>query len=97
MKKDIHPEYFQDAKMNCSCGSVFQTGSTVKELSIETCSQCHPFFTGKQKIVDSTGRVDRFKKISEKASEAQKKRTHVQSKEAKQAQKIKKQEEKLAA
>jgi len=61
MKKDIHPEYF-DCTVTCSCGNTFKTRSTKKELKAEICSSCHPFYTGKQKLVDSGGRVERFKK-----------------------------------
>jgi large subunit ribosomal protein L31 len=61
MKKDIHPEYF-DCTVICSCGNTFKTRSTKKELKVEICSNCHPFYTGKQKLVDSGGRVERFKK-----------------------------------
>ena len=61
MKQGIHPEYYQ-AAVKCACGNTFVTGSTQKENHVEICSACHPFFTGKQKLVDSTGRVDRFKK-----------------------------------
>ena len=61
MKADIHPNY-ADVTVTCSCGNTFQTRSTVgHDLSIEVCSQCHPFFTGKQKIVDTAGRVDKFR------------------------------------
>ena len=60
MKKDIHPEYYQ-ATVHCACGNEFIAGSTLKEIKVEICSKCHPFFTGKQKLVDSTGRVERFK------------------------------------
>ncbi len=60
MKKDIHPEY-GSATIECSCGSVVETRSTKKSLKVEICSQCHPFFTGKQKLVDTAGRVERFK------------------------------------
>jgi len=66
MKKDIHPQY-EEATVHCSCGNTFTTRSTKKELHVELCSQCHPFYTGKQKLVDSGGRVDRFKKRLEKA------------------------------
>jgi len=59
MKKDIHPDYVE-TKVHCSCGSEFTTRSTKPELRIELCSQCHPFYTGKQKLVDSGGRVQRF-------------------------------------
>ncbi|MDI6808761.1 MAG: 50S ribosomal protein L31 [Candidatus Eisenbacteria bacterium] len=61
MKKDIHPVY-QDAKIVCVCGSVIETRSTLKEIHVEICSSCHPFFTGKQKLVDTAGRVERFRK-----------------------------------
>ncbi|HEX4926085.1 MAG TPA: 50S ribosomal protein L31 [Bdellovibrionales bacterium] len=62
MKEKIHPKYFTDAKVTCVCGNTFSTGSTLKELSIDICSECHPFYTGKQKLIDSEGRVERFKK-----------------------------------
>lgn len=68
MKKDIHPKYYNNAVITCSCGTVFKTGSTQEKMQIEICSQCHPFYTGKKKVVDSTGRVDRFKKLTEKAA-----------------------------
>lgn len=61
MKKDIHPEY-KKCTVTCACGNTFETGSTESELRVELCSECHPFFTGKQKLVDSGGRVDKFKK-----------------------------------
>jgi large subunit ribosomal protein L31 len=62
MKPKIHPEYHTDAKVTCSCGNTFTTGSTRKMLKVELCSKCHPFFTGEQKIVDTAGRVERFKR-----------------------------------
>jgi len=61
MRKAIHPEYYT-ATVKCACGNIFEVGSTLKEISIEICSKCHPFFTGKQKLVDSAGRVERFRK-----------------------------------
>lgn len=61
MKKDIHPKY-ELTKITCACGNVIETRSTVKDLNVEICSACHPFFTGKQKLVDTAGRVERFKK-----------------------------------
>jgi large subunit ribosomal protein L31 len=62
MKADIHPEY-KAIKVVCSCGNSFETGSTLdSDLNVEVCSNCHPFYTGKQKIVDAGGRVDRFRK-----------------------------------
>lgn len=61
MKKDIHPKY-EEATVKCVCGNTFQTRSTLKEISVEICAACHPFFTGTQKLVDSAGRVERFMK-----------------------------------
>ncbi len=66
MKKDIHPP-FQKAIVHCACGNEFETFSTVKEINVEICSQCHPLFTGQQKIVDSTGRVERFRRKYQKS------------------------------
>lgn len=68
MKKDIHPEYYADARIICACGNIIETGSTVKEMKVEICSACHPFYTGRKKMMDTTGRVDRFKKLAEKAA-----------------------------
>lgn len=61
MKKDIHPA-FGEATVRCACGETFAAGSVKNELKVEICSKCHPFYTGRQKLVDSGGRVDRFKK-----------------------------------
>ncbi|MGI6556497.1 MAG: 50S ribosomal protein L31 [Pseudoramibacter sp.] len=61
MKEGIHPKY-GEAIVKCACGNTFETGSTKPELRVEICSACHPFYTGKQKLVDSGGRVERFKK-----------------------------------
>lgn len=61
MKKGIHPKY-EEAVVQCACGETFKTGSTKKFLRVEICSKCHPFFTGKQKLVDTAGRVEKFKK-----------------------------------
>lgn len=60
MKAGIHPEYV-DARIVCACGSIIETRSTVSEIHVEICSQCHPFFTGKQKLVDTAGRVEKFR------------------------------------
>lgn len=62
MKQDIHPTYHASAKVTCVCGNTFETGSTKSELHVDICSECHPFFTGKQKLLDTEGRVDRFNK-----------------------------------
>ena len=61
MREGIHPDYYQ-ATVTCNCGNTFVTGSTKEDIHVEICSKCHPFFTGKQKLVDTGGRVDRFKK-----------------------------------
>jgi large subunit ribosomal protein L31 len=66
MKKDIHPEYHSDAVVKCACGNTIKVGSTKKDIQVEICSACHPFYTGKEKLVDTAGRVDRFKKMVEK-------------------------------
>ncbi|PJB82482.1 MAG: 50S ribosomal protein L31 [Acidobacteria bacterium CG_4_9_14_3_um_filter_49_7] len=59
MKKNIHPEY-DEVTVSCACGNTFKTRSTKKEISVEICSACHPFFTGKQKLIDAAGRVEKF-------------------------------------
>ena len=69
MKKNVHPKYHSDAKIICSCGNIIKVGSTVPEMKIEICSACHPIYTGKQKVLDATGRVERFKKLAQKAVE----------------------------
>ena len=61
MKKGIHPKY-EKTTITCVCGNIIETRSTVKKIDTEICSKCHPFFTGKQKLVDTAGRVERFKK-----------------------------------
>ncbi|MBM3205219.1 50S ribosomal protein L31 [Candidatus Uhrbacteria bacterium] len=60
MKTAIHPTYFTDAKIVCACGNVIEVGSTVKEIHVELCSACHPFYTGKQKLIDTARRVEKF-------------------------------------
>ncbi|MEE8518296.1 MAG: 50S ribosomal protein L31 [Dehalococcoidia bacterium] len=62
MKAEIHPTYFAEAKVTCSCGNTFTTGATKAEIKVEICSACHPFFTGEQRIVDTEGRVERLKR-----------------------------------
>lgn len=62
MKKGIHPEYYTDAKVICACGHTWTTGSTKKEIRTDMCSQCHPFYTGEQRIVDTAGQVERFER-----------------------------------
>jgi large subunit ribosomal protein L31 len=64
MQKEIHPKYDIKTKAICACGAIFEVGSTMGEINIEICSNCHPFYTGNEKIMDTAGRVDRFKKRS---------------------------------
>jgi len=66
MKKDIHPKYNTKATVSCACGAKFDVGSTVDKMEIEICSRCHPFYTGQKKLVDTAGRVQKFKNRLEK-------------------------------
>lgn len=62
MKDKIHPKYYADATVTCSCGNTFTIGSTRKTVKVELCSKCHPFFTGERRMIDTAGRVERFKR-----------------------------------
>jgi len=73
MKKGIHPKYHAKATAKCSCGHTFTIGSTVRSVTTDLCSQCHPFYTGKQKLVDTAGRVDKFRARQEAAKKVAKK------------------------
>jgi large subunit ribosomal protein L31 len=68
MKQGIHPQYNTNVAVSCACGNSFTTGSTKDAIHVEVCSKCHPFYTGKQKLLDTTGRVDKFKKRTEKST-----------------------------
>ncbi len=68
MKKDIHPKYNPTSTAACACGATFSVGSTLDQISVEICTQCHPFYTGNEKVLDTAGRVDKFKKRREAAS-----------------------------
>ncbi len=85
MQEGIHPEY-QEATVICGCGNTFKTGSVKAELRVDVCSKCHPFFTGKQKLVDSGGRVDRFRWQNREVQQALRKKViryfHGQSRNA---------------
>jgi len=70
MKKDIHPKYYEKTKVNCACGAVFEIGSTKETIETEVCYKCHPFYTGKEKVIDTAGRVEKFKKRLAKKVEA---------------------------
>jgi large subunit ribosomal protein L31 len=65
MKADIHPKHFETT-IQCACGNVIEAGSTKPDIRVEICSKCHPFFTGKQKLIDTAGRIERFRKKYEK-------------------------------
>jgi large subunit ribosomal protein L31 len=70
MKKDIHPEYFPKAVIKCACGNEIKIGSTKEKVSVEICSACHPFFTGKKKLIDTAGRVEKFRARLDSARQA---------------------------
>lgn len=72
MKKDIHPKYNNKSTVTCACGATFPVGSTMDTIAVEICSQCHPFYTGNDKVLDTAGRVDRFKKRSAAAVKTKK-------------------------
>ena len=72
MKADIHPKYFPDAKVKCVCGNSFTVGSTKPEIEVEICYNCHPFYTGKENLIDTAGKVERFRARRAKAAEVPK-------------------------
>lgn len=71
MRKEIHPDYFEKATVVCSCGNTFELGATVSEFRVDICSNCHPLYTGKKKLVDTAGRVERFQSRMERVKAAQ--------------------------
>lgn len=73
MKKDIHPKYFPNATVTCACGKVFKIGGTAEKTEVEICSNCHPFYTGHEKLIDIAGRVEKFKAKRAKAAAVAKK------------------------
>ena len=68
MKTEIHPQYFKEAKVICACGNSFTVGATKEEIRVEICSHCHPFYTGEEKLIDTAGRVEKFKTRRAKAA-----------------------------
>jgi len=90
MKKDIHPQFYIDAKAKCACGAEFNVGSTLEEIRVEVCSACHPFYTGNEKILDTAGRVEKFKQRRAAAVPKKPKKNPV----VKKAEKAKEKEEK---
>ncbi len=83
MKQGIHPKYFDDCQVTCACGNKFTTGSTVEKIEVEVCSQCHPFFTGQQKFVDTKGRIEKFQEKVARGKSYVKKTKTKKSKKAK--------------
>ncbi len=82
MKPEIHPDYHALARVNCSCGNSWVTGSTKAEINVNICSQCHPFYTGEQRIVDSVGRVERFvRRLESRQSAAARQQIEAQARE----------------
>ena len=82
MKPEIHPEYFPAARVNCSCGNSWVTGSTTAEINVNICSQCHPFYTGEQRSVDSGGRVERFaRRLESRQSAAARQQIEVEARQ----------------
>jgi len=77
MKTEIHPKYFREAKIVCACGNSFVTGATQPEIRVEICSKCHPFYTGEEKLIDTAGRVEKFKTRRSKALEPKPKKVRV--------------------
>lgn len=96
MKNDIHPKFNTKAKVICACGNTFEVGSTVDEIHVEICSMCHPFYTGKQKLVDTARRVEKFQERAAKqiTAAAGKKGKKVKKQRATQKKKAEKKEEK---
>ena len=75
MKKNIHPKYYNNATVRCACGNTFTVGSTKEFIETEICSKCHPFYTGKEKMMDTMGRVEKFRKRLAKKEDLKAKRT----------------------
>jgi large subunit ribosomal protein L31 len=82
VKSKIHPKWFADAKVTCACGAQFTTGSTLPQISVEVCSNCHPLYTGQQKFLDTAGRVDKF---NQRVALAQAKQAQAKERKAKKA------------
>lgn len=89
MKKEIHPKYFENTKVTCSCGAAFEISSTIPELKVEICSNCHPIYTGKKKFIDTAGRLEKFKMKMDKSKRMQE---EISKREKSKAAKVKKEE-----
>ncbi|MBI4118442.1 MAG: 50S ribosomal protein L31 [Parcubacteria group bacterium] len=84
MKKEIHPQYYPGAKATCVCGNSFAVGSTKEKIDVEICSECHPFYTGQEKILDTAGRVEKFR-AKRRSAEEKKQTTKPKAKKTKAA------------
>jgi len=73
-KKEIHPKYYENCRVQCACGNTFTVGSTKESIEVEVCSKCHPFYSGKEKMVDTMGQVQKFRKRLAKKQDSKKKR-----------------------
>ncbi len=85
MKEKIHPSWFPNANVHCACGHTFTTGSTIKDISVEVCSACHPLFTGQQKFLDTAGRVDKF---NQRMAAAEQKKAEAEERKRKKAEAV---------
>jgi len=94
MKSDIHPTYYPKAKVSCACGHSFEVGSTKEEIHVEICSACHPFYTGEEKVIDTAGRVEKFKS---RRTIAEDKQTIMKEREVRRKEKEKEKKKKEAA
>jgi large subunit ribosomal protein L31 len=83
MKKDIHPKYYEKSTITCACGNKVEVGSTIKEMKVEICSKCHPFYTGNEQLIDTAGRIEKFKARKAKAELLPKKTKKVRVKNKK--------------
>jgi large subunit ribosomal protein L31 len=83
MKSDLHPTYFPKAQIVCACGAAFTVGATKEKIEVDICSHCHPFYTGESKLIDTTGRVERFKTRRAKATEPKEKKVRAKKPAAK--------------
>ena len=88
MKQEIHPKYYKKTKVKCACGNKFDIGSTKEKLEIEICYKCHPFYTGKEKLVDTAGRIEKFKKRLEKKDSTKSKKKKTRKLNSKKSKKI---------
>ena len=90
MKKDIHPKYYEKATITCSCGAKFIVGSTVENMEVEICSQCHPLYTGQKKLVDTAGRVQKFEARLEKRKKCRQKNLNLKQNQKRKSRRRKK-------